>query len=400
MTPILKSDQTTFILSPPQGKPNTKIPLQSGEEDTRPRIAQSPQKGPNCPYYCMHMLRDRIGPNPPSEYEEARRVEKLVSDFCKSRTVIEHDFEKLIPAFLKGTVKKGWDMDNSRDSIRKYLPVIQFSLGKISPPGENYLRTYPYFEEYCTQVESDDIHTYLEKKYLACRAELSMKFLNNMGISPKEQYEQMVLAEIREKLAVQKKEIPSENLEQIPPSLLSLYPQWEMVMNASNGNVLNGFAAMAAAKAFGFRTSQWTPLQTIDKLQEALKSEGPLMVGGLYGEALYTSHEPTVTETISDHPIYTWKPSDRRTFSSPLEMQTIDKHQIVIIGAAQGGPKGGYVYFVDPKNGSDPQNPLQQKIYKITYENLTSNISDQRGHHCPPPTKSIHGYAYYYPREK
>jgi len=99
-TPTLACSSTRYILSLPQGKPNTKISLKNGVADERPRVMQSPQKGDNCAFYAMKILRKRIGPNPGSDYTEARRIEKYCSDFCKNRTVIGMDMYSFFPMIL------------------------------------------------------------------------------------------------------------------------------------------------------------------------------------------------------------------------------------------------------------------------------------------------------------
>jgi hypothetical protein len=385
MSTVFVSNSTTYILSLPQGKPNTKIPLQNGPTDDRPRIAQSPQKGPNCTFYAMNMLRRRIGKNPGSDHVEARRIEKLCSDFYKKRTELMHDFEVFIPKLLAGLVKKGWSVD-SKSSIEELFPLIYGYVSKQEELGEKYRRVLTFFEEFVEQTECSDIYAYLEKKCFDSKTANFLLFLSNMGVSPREQYEACNVAEIRRMLIVRCKNSLPEELEWKTSVLLVAYPRWEEVIKTSN-TALHHFSFFAASKAFGFKISNWDPTQPIEKLQEALKVEGALMVSGLFGDALY-SKEPSVVQTIAGRPIFGWKPSDRREFDSSL--RELNGHCIVVIGAAQGGKKEGFVYFVDPKDGSDLQHPLQQRIYVVSKKNFSENIVRLQG----SPTL---GYAQYYP---
>lgn len=135
------------------------------------------------------------------------------------------------------------------------------------------------------------------------------------------------------------------------------------------------------------------PKESIDKLIECLKIEKALIVQGVFGCTRYVN-EPRIVQKIAGHPIYGWKPSDRREidFSSKIG------HAIVIIGASKGGRKGGYVYFVDPKDGSNPTNPLQQKIYVISYQNLITNITDISGLKIKNGIGAVFGFALFYPQ--
>lgn len=388
MISTLRSDEASFILSLPLGKPNTKIPLYNRLAGKHPHVAQSPQKGPACFFYGMNILRKRIGPNSGPDYMEARRVEKVCSDFNKERTLLDREIKIIAPRILKDLSNKGWSLE--KKTINEVLiPYLKKELSEKAQQDSSYNNLIFHFDEFCKQNECEYINIYLENKYNSSEEVVYAKFFKSMNVIPEEYYRECVLFEIRQKLANVRNIQPSDISELEVQSFVDYYPKWEQVKPRG----LHSLYQLLSSKTLGFKTSKWKQSYSIDELQKCLKEEGPLIVGGQYGESLYFN-EPTVTETIAGRPIYSWKPSDRRTFNSDFERKISEKHTIVVIGAAKGGTKKGFVYFVDPKDGSDPENPLQQKIYKISYENFISNITDIRG----APAPSDFGVALYYPK--
>jgi len=200
----------------------------------------------------------------------------------------------------------------------------------------------------------------------------------------------------RQEVAAQYKDLSPGVFEEMVKKGISLDSTWEEELGKKKNN--HGFLAHAvssSAKAFGFKVSRWTSSQPIDKLQECLKLEGALIVGGLFGKSLY-SGTPSIVKEINKHPIYSWKSSDRRSES---EQEKANRHAIVVIGVEKGGNKGGFVYFVDPIDGSDPQDPLQRKIYVISYENFITHIGQFLGTSYQYSEESSFAYALHYPRE-
>lgn len=49
-------------------------------------------------------------------------------------------------------------------------------------------------------------------------------------------------------------------------------------------------------------------------------------------------------------------------------------HAVVVIGVKAVKGHNGYVLFVDPRDGSDPANPEQQKIYMMSLDRLRRGI--------------------------
>jgi hypothetical protein len=386
LPPTLVSKNTSYFPPLLQGKPNTKIPLENGPKDLRPRVVQNPQKGPNCVFYALNMLRRRIGPNPGSDHIEARRIEKICSNFRKELTQLEDILKIFIPDLIKRFKNLGVAVENKK-TFEELISAVQVLAlrAKDQRDKKGCLAAAAFFNDFCSQSECDDIYLFLDEKYKRSERKIYELFLKNMDVNPKEFCVQSILEE------------QILNGSKTPCSKESLSRYLECDDPLKMGNVLHVISMIVCSNVFGFQKSSWTPDRGIDKIQECLELEGPLVVSGRFGESLYRN-PPTATDQMEGRPIYTWKAADR---FSPEEQAAHALHVVVLIKVDKGGLKGGFVYFVDPNDGSDPNNPLMQKIYKISYENFISHISDVSGslYVNQKSSLSLFGYAQYYPKK-
>ncbi|MBS0652243.1 MAG: hypothetical protein JSR39_01810 [Verrucomicrobia bacterium] len=404
---ILKSDASSLIYSLPSGKPNTKIPLTSGGEDLRPRVDQAPQAGPNCYYYALNMLRKRIGPNPPKEYEQARRIEKCISSYRKEITQLELDFSKNFSLFqiILDSYRLGPDLHSIQQKLpeilaqielmnRKFLLERNDSLLKISSRAATILKGF------CGQNEWTNLHEYIQYIKVSKYRAVHDKFFQALGVDPKERYDRNIKDFTNAFLDSKKIHLSESDRHDLIIEYSNMFLSWEEAVRQTPG-YLGVYFHLAAADAYGFKQADWTPLEPISSLFEDLKKHGPLYVGGFFGSQYY-SKPPTIRQTIEGRSVYGWNSEDRLSedkFQTELGDFVISGHAIVIIGAAEGGSKGGFVYFVDPLDGSSVSDPSQQKIYAITYENLINNVSTLDGKKFPRSSiNPSFRYALYYPK--
>lgn len=405
MAQILKTDSTTLIYSLAQGKPDTQFPLIRDQVDNRPRVAQSPQKGPSCYYYAMNMLRERIGANSP-DYAAERTIEKKCSDFrkeCSTSFNAESDYDTVQQLVEK--ICEGTKLAQVKEKLHIILHCIN-NIGKVdSKLEEEFFRVTPIFEEFCGQDRIVDILEFAKSKLLSTEIRTHMVFLNDMGIDPKALYQEDIKKEVCQRFAQELKDKSPEFIDGfIEYSLANQFPSWE-THSAQYPGIYNLFVIKAMADAYGFQVASWSPLEPISALRECLKTNGPLFVGGAFGRNKY-SVDATIMQEVGGRSIFGWKSTDRKPEGKKpiLGTKSFTEHAIVIIGAASGGSKGGFVYYVDPKDGSDPLKPEQQKVYVISYQNLASSIADLRGqsiklNSTATPKSSICGYAYCFPKK-
>ena len=90
-----------------------------------------------------------------------------------------------------------------------------------------------------------------------------------------------------------------------------------------------------------------------------------------------------MSQKISTRDIYAWRPGAERD-------ESIAGHSALLVGVKKIQEKA-FAYFIDPNDSSDPLDKYKQKIYMISFTNLTSNICSLTG--CKELDSEI-GYAY------
>jgi hypothetical protein len=138
-------------------------------------------------------------------------------------------------------------------------------------------------------------------------------------------------------------------------------------------NTLEWYVRDLHADFYRLGRSSWNPLQGIDKLLAELKEKGPLMVGGNLGRSSYAPSVSlcTMTKQISGRDIYYWEKG--------TEHQKLTTSRTILLVGAKKTQNRAFVYFIDPQDPSDPLDRSKQKIYMISYENLTSIICSVYG---------------------
>ncbi|MES2121609.1 MAG: hypothetical protein V4492_02385 [Chlamydiota bacterium] len=424
---------STFIYSMPEGKPDVKNhPLTPENEDCRPMVEQKPQKGLSCLFYAFNMLRLRVGPNPSPEYQEARKVEKLISDFKKNLMVLkdkrqESAFieENLVEMFHVNInairMLRSIDIDLTRaklvpqrslvDSLLREYDRLAQSAGVAEGSGERviYAKAISLFEQFTKQDQYHDLEYFIRHNYTHENIKLCLDFLSQLTQDPKRAYEEWARKDISENLSLQLGSMALISETAVETAMGSILPYEEIQKRVDR---LNHLAYSETAKALGFQFAPWTPSQPLTELQECLKKYGPLVVVGEFGGSHYRV-PPEQKEVVAGKPVFGWLPKDRRQDSDLPHRIRGGYHVVVIIGAAINAKAkgGGIVYFIDPMDGSRPSQqdlPNTQKIHAISYDNLTIhavNDSTNRTYsatlklsNVPPTYAQLYRYVLYHPR--
>ncbi len=429
----LADTTSTFIYSMPEGKPDVKNhPLTSENAYSRPMVEQKPQKGHSCLFYALNMLRLRIGPNPSPEYQEARKIEKCVSDFRKNLMVLkdkrrESGSEEVnLIAFFSTSINaihmlRGIDVDLTRakliphrswvvSTVQEYDRLAASSgVAESSKERAFYAKAKALFEQFIQQDQYAALDDFIRHNYSHENIKLCLDFVNALTLDSKRAYDERVRKDARENLALQlgSQVVVSDAL--VERDIGSILPYEEVQKRADR---LNHLAYAEAAKAMGFQFAPWMPKQTIVDLQECLKKYGPLIVSGRFGGSYYQA-PPEQKTVVEGRPIFGWQPKDRRP--EPNSHYIFGGYHVVVIMGASINDKakgGGIVYFVDPKDGSRPTQIDQlntQKIYAISYDNLTTHaVNDTtngtyagtlKSFEYPPSYAELHRYVLYHPRQ-
>ncbi|MCE2983496.1 MAG: hypothetical protein LW832_08015 [Parachlamydia sp.] len=161
---------------------------------------------------------------------------------------------------------------------------------------------------------------------------------------------------------------------------------WNQLDCLKKAPYLDFFARDISASAYGLKKSTWNPSKGSVALIEELKKNGPLFVGGSFGDCSYMDKPFKMRQSIADRDIYAWRAGAKR------HPRMISGHSVLLVGAKKLNDKA-FVYFIDPKDPSNPNDRSRQKMYMISFTNLTSSICDLHGRTTPdsPLPYAYHG---------
>lgn len=334
------SNAVYCFLSP--GKPDPREPRLEGT-DSRRRVLQSPQKGKTCWYYGLKLIREQFGKDPHPNFFEERRLEKIASVRRKQKTELDGIYRVHLSYANQFATDPNYTSKkiNTLMGARNYLTSISAARHNASETvRQEAHRVFEALEPFCKQSKFTDLHQFLrEVNTIKCNL-MNTKFLDELGFDPKLLY-------------------------------IKDYPDlkpWSEMTDSEKGPYLDSFAFQASYQiCYKLSESPWHPSQPISSLISALESCGPHYVKGLFGKAFYKSAPLAMKDKVQGRTAWYWPTGAER-------IEDNKSHSVVIVGAREGGTSGGYVYFVDPLDGSDPSNPEQQRIYVMSYKRLCESI--------------------------
>lgn len=402
----LQNSEDSIIYTLRQGKPDTKIPLTSGE-DQRPLVPYNCKSGTPPIFAAMNALRKRIGANPAPEYAPLRETEQLISSFWKNRITLRAELTPMSRTIQTvGSLVNMGLIPSDRARMKADWQSISDRLNRMGQHKEDEVKTtfesiLPFLQEFIDS-EASGLFNYLTLKEQSTEAQLGLadsSFLSALKFDVRGElekdmrilYSAVYAKELTGLTEGEREEKISEYLNS-PPSyaLQAEISRCDMSNPMSTFIKNNQYACIAALNAYGFTEASWHPSESITELKANLRLHGPLIATGAFGKSHYAK-DPTVREKIEGRQIYGWAATDRIPRSIP------GTQSIIIVGGKSGGSRGGYVYFVIPSEGSDPHDPNRQKIYVTTYEGLTSNIRSFKGSSFVKEGPIMrYPFAYYY----
>ncbi len=350
---ILERTDTSILYELPAGKPDPRQPCTTGH-DTRNRVMQTACKSGTCWYYVFNFIRKRIGTNPCKELLQEREIEKLYSSHRKALTRVDESHMKEEQFF------NGIDTERARFFINNKEKLQTFLKNAVSP--DLFPNMFALLEEFLKESKYTNMDDFLRMKKLTEGVEITTEFLAKKGID---------VTQFSETWSCCSKEDERTDRELSEVELKSSF--------------LDALVISIAAVEYGLQKSGWTLVSGITGLLQELKRAGPLAIGGAFGPPAYVEAPFKMREQISGRDIYAWRPGAKR---HPTRLES---HSVLLIGAKKTQDKA-LVYFIDPTDPSDPQDRSSQKIYMISFANLTSNISDLHNRLNP---ESPFGYAHH-----
>lgn len=339
----LEKTDTSIVYQLPPGKPDPTQACQVGKEKRR-RVLQKALKGGTCWYYAFCLLRGRIGKYPCKELLKDRAFEKLCSQRRKEQTAYDAAFPIPI-AELYSSEDASWVRRLNLENAETFL---KFYKSSKKPQGPDLL---PYIEEFIKVKTHPNFHAFLLFKRASKIIEINTNFLEKFP---------------KEKDLLETKEHQGLDVEQ----------------RASD---LDTYVRHFSAALYKLNKSTWKPSEGIKALIRELKEKGPLMILGDFGKEYYVKPPFKMERKIFGRSIYAWrKDSERHSL--------LHSHTVLLVGAKKT-EDNAFAYFIDPCDPSDPRNRNTQKIYMISFTNLTSHICSLSGD--KQPLDDSFGWAYY-----
>lgn len=359
---ILQRTDSSIIYELPAGKPNPHLERPIGE-DTRERVLQLACKGNMCWYYTFRLIAPHIGKKAPKELAKERKLEKACSLHRKAQTAHINSLPAITDQLhtemgfktLKNIdIKKAEFFIKNRTELQPILETEQTLEGLPS--------LFPFLEEFLKEGIHKNMHEFLLNKKFSKLNQNCIDFLHHSNV------------DIEESL---KSEISAKNGYDAV--------DWQKLDVIKKAAFLDILVRNVVAKAYNLQKASWTPSKGIDSLIVQLKAVGPLYIGGSFGKFVYVNEPFKMSQKISERDIYAWRPKAQR------HAITFSGNSVLLIGAEKVQRKA-FVYYIDSDDPSDPKNRSKQKIYKISFENLTSHICDLHGRFRDD---SPVGYAYH-----
>jgi hypothetical protein len=327
----------SYFCFPPLGKVDTRVVYDPTSDLPRSRKPQSPQKENTCDYYAIQILRngERAEKNPTTRQPELRRLEAAFSFQRKSRTKLQEELRSQL-AFAK-SLAKGF----GRPCTREVAQVVSLEPHGVivSPFPEERRRDLSAFS---MQKVFDDFPVFLKDQYYHKSFRTYVELFVKLKLPFTHELSEMYrgTGSTWETLTIHEKE-------------------WHA----------HTFAFSQQCQLFNLVESCWNPELPVESLIEQLHLHGPHLVVGKIGRPFYEIPPFELKVKVAGRAVFGWKPEPLRK-----EENTGAGHFVVIVGAKLEEGKG-YVYFVDPNDGSDPRDPSVQKVYVISYQRLKSTIA-------------------------
>lgn len=337
----LKSSEDFILYQLPVGKPDPSQNCVFGEVDKRDRVFQSAQKGNECWFYAAKMISPRAPKNPgsfknPCHYLEKLRGKEQLCSLRRKETLKADELLKFGNRFFPfvkldlPAYEKDWDINFEKAQFLITRNEIEDSTKSI-------------FKEFVQQKKSLTVHKFLLERrndVFLKKIKIFEKFIKSFCESNKINYDISTIS------------LAQTDLEKYG-YLYCLVQMFTM------------------KRGYDLRNALWNPTLTIDKLFNEVVEKGPLIVHGYIGQIYYFDDPVEMKDKIGGKSIYYWPKGSKRILDTGQKIKM--SHQVVLVGVNKAKSQ---VYFVDPKDPSDPKKTELQKIYTISYPNLTQNTLD------------------------
>lgn len=336
---ILKESDSSVIYEVQAGK--------RAKDGSEERVVQESQKGGTCWYYTFNFLRKRVGKILDKQNTEGREIEKRVSEARKELTAYEEG--------------RSWFFDiNKNKEISSWLSQID-----KTHAAELSTNDVEFNKEFNARRQKDKSD---EQPSLMPEQMILRKYLKEF--SERELPTTNFLEFVNYKLSAETFEIEARYLEKSHPGYIKSLQLLEKRLDPSD--FLKAETDLIflnqVAGDYKLQYAHWSPQDEIEDLVSQLKTTGPLAVYGRFGPSFYKEKPSLLNESAGKRHLYSWS-------QDAVPDSTGSSHVVLVIGAEQGvNDLESSVYFIDPNDKSDPNNPESQRIYKVSYTHFSETV--------------------------
>ncbi|MCE5318881.1 MAG: hypothetical protein LLG04_16155 [Parachlamydia sp.] len=370
---FLVNNPDECVLHLPAGKPDPTFPCESLERDLRRRVKQSAQGNSVCWLAALKLVGPRIGKYPSKELLAKREIERTVSAFNKQFKFVRELLN------LPGAVAQSPDFKD-KQSIPNFIHSLEIlssiQNGEIQRISRFLIEGLKMFQG---QTAYTDLGQFLHAQFIQNSIENCKTFLKHFNIDSPTLYEEYFRV----------KTLPQ--------------PLWKDLKTQGRKNAMENQVFRIAFQNLGFVESPWKPSDPIEVLMKEIKTHGPLVVCGNLGQPYHREPAFQLSQKLNGRSVWGWKPQKGQ---GPTQAVTTaygrEGHAVVIIGARAVKGHEGYVLFIDPRDGSDPADPEQQRIYIMSLDRLRRGICSLWQEHMwdndlNPIFSDTCNYALYHP---
>lgn len=394
------NNEECILLQVPAGKPNRK-------SSTPARVDQPGQKGPTCAYYAPNYSAI-LEPNYLTRQKESDR--KAASNFRKRMSKLSEYQElrtwvgiMLQDSTMIGIIAASQNLNPKQSFIQWCRMNIKIATEKNMGISPEFIAKATALIERFEKSTNDHLVKFLDEDRREAHSQATKDFIADLGLDINEVYQRYITERNNKftsaKLYSDKKLHAEGSFDKMPAVEQDLH--------------LCHISAWLLIKIFNLKPIKWSPVDNIDVLFNAIKSQGsPIKVSGYYGKDFY--NKPSIDapdESVTGYHIKGWpkgshkgKVQDSRDAFSGLHVISVigvrknkadnvanttnvtgaanvtkgsEKSQgtKATNGAKEAKTQQGYVYFLDPNIPSPVNAP--RPVFKISYEQFCEYCMDE-----------------------
>ena len=345
----------------PSGKPDP--------NDQDVRISLPPASYPNTScYHALDVVRFSAGNHSSSKEEEICAVWR--KELAQYEATIPLPFQQLETELWINELFISWHHTQAKQLLQQWENTNTLIVIDKEKQQHDFSSVIPFLKKFIAQTQCNNFRAYVLCKTAEPRRKINQDFFIKTNNSPVTMFQ---IARLRTwKVRYE-----------------SIKEKWEDLCHHQQESFEERYTLSIAAQSYGLKKSTWHPAESITVLITALKNHGPLAVSGRFDKHYNENSECTLEEKIAGRNIFIW--NSEHIHKSP-------EGGITIVGACSIDTT---VYYVDPRDGSDPACIVTQKIYRISYTLFRHNIRSVDGFptlfHRPNDHRAPGAYGWYSP---